>query len=92
MSVRVNEKEAFVFVINHEATNAVTDVELADLGFAVGGITDVDRGAAGGVFEGRRSDKVYDIGRGRGLNGCFTRLLRVTPVKRRYLRKRYLRK
>ena len=44
VAVRYNDKEVFVFVINHEAPNAITEVTLRDLPFEVDKITDVEWG------------------------------------------------
>ena len=40
-TVRASGKEAFVFVINHEAPTADTAIQLANLGFEIGAITNV---------------------------------------------------
>ncbi len=43
-SLRANAKGGFLFVINHEAERSGTRIQLADLGFTLGGIVDVDTG------------------------------------------------
>ena len=45
-SVRTNEREGFLFVINHEAAAPETTVRLADLGFAIGQVVDLAGGQA----------------------------------------------
>jgi hypothetical protein len=44
VSVRANEKEAIVFVINHESPDAITEITLSDIGFEAGEIMDVEWG------------------------------------------------
>lgn len=82
VGVRTTEQAAYVFVINHEADNAVTSVELRDLGFEVGRIEDVEWG--------RTVDFVNDNGTTRfkilaveGTPTGVTRLLKVTPKAER---------
>jgi len=41
-AVRASEKRAFLFVINHESTNAAARIRLADLPFEIASIKDVD--------------------------------------------------
>jgi hypothetical protein len=80
VSVRANDKEAFVFVINHESTNAIADVTLADLGFAVGEITDVEWGRP--VAFTKEGDLTkFTILAVEGTPTGVTRLLKVTPAK-----------
>ncbi len=43
-SVRTGQNSGFLFVINHEAEKTDTLVHLADLGFAISGIVDVETG------------------------------------------------
>ena len=43
-AVRANEEEGFLFIINHEATSPETTVQLADLGFDIGHVTDMGTG------------------------------------------------
>jgi len=43
-SVRANDKEAYVFIINHETDNATTSIRLRDLEFRVGKILDIGSG------------------------------------------------
>jgi beta-lactamase superfamily II metal-dependent hydrolase len=45
-AVRANEKEGFLFVINHESTNPETTIRMADLPFPIGEITDLESGKA----------------------------------------------
>ncbi|HUZ46884.1 MAG TPA: hypothetical protein VMW54_09625 [Terriglobia bacterium] len=45
-AVRINSKEGYVFVMNHEAESAHTNVRLADLDFTVGEIVDLADEAA----------------------------------------------
>jgi len=45
-SIRSNATEGFLFVINHEATVPETVIQLSDLGFDIGQITDVTDGQA----------------------------------------------
>jgi len=80
VSVRGNEKEAFVFVINHESANAITDVTLANLGFEVGEIMDVEWGRT--VAFTKEGDLTrFTILAVEGTPTGVTRLLRVTPKK-----------
>ena len=44
-AVRANAREGFLFVINHEAGEAATEIRLADLPFPAGAVTDLDSGA-----------------------------------------------
>ena len=43
-AVRANEREAFLFVINHEAEDPAAAIRMADLPFRIGGITDLGSG------------------------------------------------
>jgi len=43
-AVRINQKEGFLFIINHEAQSPKTTVRLADLPFPIGAITDLGSG------------------------------------------------
>lgn len=45
-SLRANEREAFLFVINHEAQNPDTTVRLTDLAFTIDKIANLDGGQA----------------------------------------------
>jgi len=45
-TVRANSKEGYVFIINHESTIGETTVDLRDLGFKVGRVTDIETGNA----------------------------------------------
>lgn len=80
VSVRANNKEAFVFVINHESPNAITDITLADLGFEVGQIMDVEWGKAVD-FTNDGSLTKFTVLAVEGTPTGVTRLLRVTPKK-----------
>ena len=81
VTVRANDKEAFVFVINHESPDAVTDVTLANLGFEPGEIIDVEWGKPvaftkeGGVTK-------FTVLAVEGTPTGVTRLLKVTPGKK----------
>jgi hypothetical protein len=81
VSVRGNDKEAFVFVINHESPNAVTDVTLADLPFSVGSITDVEWGRPVAFTKDGDLTK-FTIMAVEGTPTGVTRLLKVTPAKK----------
>ena len=43
-AVRVNQREGFLFIINHEGETPETTVQVADLPFAIGAITDLGSG------------------------------------------------
>ena len=81
VSVRANNKEAFVFVINHESPNAITDVTLADLGFEVGEIMDVEWGRTVDFTKDGELTK-FTVLAVEGTPTGVTRLLRVTPKKK----------
>jgi hypothetical protein len=74
-SVRANKKEAFIFIINHESSEAATVVQLQNIGFRIGKIMDIetDKPVA---FSNRNGAVAFSI---RAPFGT-TRLLRVTPV------------
>jgi hypothetical protein len=80
VSVRANEKEAFAFVINHEAPNAITDVTLSDLGFEVGEIVDVEWGRPVEFTRDGHQIK-FTILAVEGTPTGVTRLLKITPRK-----------
>jgi hypothetical protein len=73
-SVRANNKEAYVFIINHESSEAATLVELKSIGFRIGKITDIETGKPL-AFNNRKGAVTFSI---RAPFGT-TRLLRVTP-------------
>ena len=79
-TVRANNKEAFVFVINHESLNAITDITLSDLGFEVGQIMDVEWGRVVPFTKEGNSIK-FTVLAVEGTPTGITRLLRVTPYK-----------
>jgi hypothetical protein len=79
-TVRANDKEAFVFVINHESPNAITDITLSDLGFEVGQIMDVEWGRVVPFTKEGNSIK-FTVLAVEGTPTGITRLLRVTPYK-----------
>jgi hypothetical protein len=80
VSVRANNKAAFVFVINHESPNAISDVTLADLGFEVGEIMDVEWGRP--VAFTKEGDLTkFTIMAVEGTPTGVTRLLKVSPKK-----------
>jgi hypothetical protein len=81
VTVRANKKEAFVFVINHESTNAITDVTLEDLGFEVGEIRDVEWGRTVD-FKNEGNLTKFTVLAVEGTPTGITRLLRVTPKKK----------
>jgi len=81
VTVRANNKEAFVFVINHESNNAITDVTLSDLGFEVGEITDVEWGKTVDFTKDGDLTK-FTVLAVEGTPTGVTRLLRVTPKKK----------
>ncbi len=79
-SVRINGQEAFVFVVNHEAPLAVTQIELRDPGFEVGEVLDVEWGRT--VDFERDGDKVrFTVLAIEGTPTGVTRLLKVSPKK-----------
>lgn len=79
-AVRISGREAYVFVINHEAPQAVTGIRLCDLGFEVGEILDVEWGRP--VDFTRDGDAVYfTVMAVEGTPTGVTRLLKVTPKK-----------
>jgi hypothetical protein len=80
VAVRGNDKEAFVFVINHEAPNAITDITLSNIGFEVGNITDVEWGRPVAFTKNGNSTK-FTIMAVEGTPTGVTRLLKVTPKK-----------
>ena len=80
VSLRSNEHEAYAFVINHEAPNAITQVELCDLGFEVGQILDVEWGRTVG-FERTAQGIRFTIMAVEGTPTGVTRLLKITPKK-----------
>ncbi|MES2373349.1 MAG: beta-galactosidase trimerization domain-containing protein [Bacteroidota bacterium] len=80
VTVRLNDKEAFVFVINHESPDAITDVTLTNLGFEPGQIMDVEWGRP--VDFTKEGDLTkFTIMAVEGTPTSVTRLLRVTPKK-----------
>jgi hypothetical protein len=81
VSVRANNKEAFVFVINHESPDAITDVTLTDLGFEVGEIMDVEWGRTVDFTKDGNLTK-FTVLAVEGTPTGVTRLLRVTPKKK----------
>jgi len=79
-SVRFNDKDVFVFVINHEAPNAMTEVTLRDLPFEVGQITDVEWGARTQLPYTYKNGVIkFTIMAVPGTPTGITRLLRITP-------------
>ena len=74
------EHEAYAFVINHEAPNAITQVELCDLGFEVGQILDVEWGRTVD-FERTAQGIRFTIMAVEGTPTGVTRLLKITPKK-----------
>jgi hypothetical protein len=80
VAVRANEKEAYVFVINHEAPNAITDVTLSDLGFEVGEIMDVEWGRPVAFTKDGNLIKFTALAV-EGTPTGVTRLLKITPKK-----------
>lgn len=80
VAVRGNDEEAFVFVINHESPNAITDVTLSDLGFSVGEILDVEWGRPV-EFTQEGNQTKFTVLAVEGTPTGVTRLLRVTPKK-----------
>ena len=56
-ALRANEREGFLFLINHEAQTPETTVHLADLPFPVGAITDLGSGQPV-AFTGDGSDRI----------------------------------
>ncbi len=81
VTVRANDKEAFVFVINHESPDAVTDIILANLGFEPGEIIDVEWGKPV-AFTKEGSLTKFTILAVEGTPTGVTRLLKVTPRKK----------
>lgn len=80
VSLRLNEREAYVFIINHEAKNAVTEVELRNLGFEVGQILDVEWGRTVD-FERTDNGVHFTAMAVEGTPTGVTRLLKITPKK-----------
>jgi hypothetical protein len=81
VGVRSNGKEAFVFVINHESPDAIAEVTLADLGFEVGEIKDVEWGRP--VAFTKEGDVVkFTIMAVEGTPTGVTRWLKITPRKK----------
>ncbi|MEJ7691983.1 beta-galactosidase trimerization domain-containing protein [Daejeonella sp.] len=81
VTVRANDKEAFVFVINHESARAITDVTLGHLGFDVGEIMDVDWGRTVDFTQEGNKTK-FTVLAVEGTGTGVTRLLRITPKKK----------
>jgi hypothetical protein len=80
VTIRANDKEAFVFVVNHEAPEAITEVTLSDIGFEVGEITDVEWGRPVAFTKGADGTK-FTIMAVEGTPTGVTRLLKITPLK-----------
>jgi hypothetical protein len=80
VTLRANDKEAFVFVINHEAPQAITEVTLSDIGFEVGEITDVEWGRPVAFTKDADGTK-FTIMAVEGTPTGVTRLLKITPLK-----------
>ena len=81
VTVRSNGKDAFVFVINHESPNAITDVTLADLGFEPGEIQDVEWGRSDRpvLFKKEGNTIKFTVLAVEGTPTGVTRLLKITP-------------
>jgi hypothetical protein len=73
-SVRANSKEGYVFIINHEGTQPQATVHLADLGFRIRRLVDVESGEPV-PFSSTRDGIEFSITAAFGS----TRLLRVSP-------------
>ena len=73
-AVRAADREAFLFLINHETERPATTVRLADLPFDIGEIVDLHRGR---VVESKAEDGVVEIAASVGLGE--TRVLRISP-------------
>lgn len=81
VAVRLSAGEAYVFVINHESPNAITDITLADIGFEPGEIMDVEWGRT--VAFTREGDLTkFTLLAVEGTPTGVTRLLKVTPVSK----------
>jgi len=84
VTVRSNGKDAIVFVINHESPKAISEITLADLGFEIGEIQDVEWGRADRalafVTEGGLTK--FTVLAVEGTPTGVTRLLKVTPRKK----------
>ncbi len=85
-TVRIGKDVAYVFIINHEAPDAITDVTLSGLGFEVGNIVDVGfAGKPSNVyninFKSTGGDATFTILAREGTPTGITRLLKVTPKK-----------
>jgi len=80
VTVRANDKAAYVFVINHESSNAVSDVTLSGLGFEPGEIMDVEWGRPV-AFNNENGQTKFTIMAVEGTPTGVTRLLKVTPKK-----------
>ena len=73
-SVRANSTEGYVFIINHEAAQPQATVQLADLGFRIKRMVDVESGEPV-PFHSTRNGVEFPITAGFGS----TRLLRISP-------------
>ncbi|WP_346700713.1 hypothetical protein [uncultured Alistipes sp.] len=81
VALRCNDREAYVFVINHEAREAITEVELRDLGFEVGEILDVEWGRTVDFTQQDDGSVRFTILAVEGTPTGVTRLLKVSPKK-----------
>lgn len=79
--VRLHGNEAYCFIINHEAENAITDVTLRDLGFEVGQIMDVEWGRTVDFVRTPDGGIRFTIMAVEGTPTGVTRLLKITPKK-----------
>ena len=79
--VRLHGNEAYCFVINHEAEEAITEVTLRDLGFEVGQIMDVEWGRAVDFIRTADGGIRFTVLAVEGTPTGVTRLLKITPKK-----------
>ncbi len=73
-SIRANSSEGYVFIINHEANDEKAAIQLADLGFQIKRVVDVESGVAI-PFRSTRAGIDFTI----AAPFASTRLLRVSP-------------
>ncbi len=75
-SVRASAREAYLFVIDHEAPTKTTRIRLADLPFKIRSITDIESGQKV-LFKRQRGVCVIDA----DLSGGITKIMRLTPAR-----------
>ncbi len=75
-AIRANEKEGYLFIINHESFNPETSIRFSDIGFRVDKVVDIETGKAIG-FKQTANGGAFMITAPFGT----TRLLRLLPIK-----------